>query len=98
MDNETVPAAQFGHALHALSVNLLIRNVLTDVFAMQSRRISKDFAILLHAGQPFQLHADHTHHSHPLPSDSTPRGAGSRSSLWPEAGHRSAHNNRPCFR
>ena len=85
MEYETVPAAEFGHSLRAISVNLLVRDVLaevaflTHVFAMDAHRVSRDFAILLHAGQPFQLHADHTYHAHPLLSllpESGPRGAG----------------------
>ena len=85
MDYETVPAAEFGHALRAISVNLLVRDVraevafLTQVFAMQAHRVSADFAIVLHAGQPFQLHADHTYGAHPLLSllpEAGPRGAG----------------------
>lgn len=85
MDYETVPAPDFGHALRAISVNLLVRDVLaevaflTQVFGLQTHRASRDFAILLHAGQPFQLHADHTYGAHPLlslvPADA-PRGAG----------------------
>lgn len=85
MNYETVPAETFGHALKAISVNLLVRDVLaevaflTHVFVMQAHRVSSDFAIVLHAGQPFQLHADHTYHAHPLLSllpDDAPRGAG----------------------
>lgn len=85
MDYETVPAPEFGHALRAISVNLLVRDVpahvafLTQVFGMQAHRTSRDFAIVLHAGQPFQLHADHTYGAHPLLSllpESGPRGAG----------------------
>jgi hypothetical protein len=84
MDYDTVPAAAFGHALRAISVNLLVADVarqvafLRDVFDMAAHRASADFAIMLHAGQPFQLHADHTYHSHPLLS------------LLPEAGARGA--------
>jgi hypothetical protein len=85
MDYETVPAEVFGHSLRAVSVNLLVRDVLaevaflTHVFGMTAHRVSKDFAIVLHAGQPFQLHADHTYSAHPLLSllpESAPRGAG----------------------
>lgn len=85
MDYETVTAADFGHSLRAISVNLLVRDVLTEVqfleavFGMQPRQVSKDFAIMLHAGQPFQLHADHTYGAHPLLSllpESGPRGGG----------------------
>ena len=72
MDYETVAATAFGHALRAISVNLLVRDVmqevafLRDVLGLTAHRVSADFAIMLHAGQPFQLHADHTYHSHPL--------------------------------
>lgn len=84
MDFDTVPAATFGHALRGLTINLLLRDVLrevaflTEVFGMQARRASADFAIMLYDGQPFQLHADHTYGAHPLPS------------LLPEAGARGA--------
>jgi catechol 2,3-dioxygenase-like lactoylglutathione lyase family enzyme len=85
MDYDTIPPPDFGRALRAISVNLLVRDVLaevaflTRVFGLAAHRASPDFAILLHAGQPFQLHADHTYAAHPLlslvPSDA-PRGAG----------------------
>lgn len=84
MDYETVPATEFGHSLRTITVNLLCRDVaaevafLTAVFGMTAHRISRDFAILLHAGQPMQLHSDAAYHSHPLPS------------LLPEAGVRGA--------
>lgn len=85
MDYETASGPAFGHALRAISINLLVRDVpaevafLARVFAMQSHQTSRDYAILLHAGQPFQLHADHTYHSNPLLSllpESARRGAG----------------------
>lgn len=85
MDYETVAPPEFGHALRAISVNLLCRDVeaevafLTAVFGMAAHRISRDFAILLHAGQPLQLHSDRTYANHPLPSllpEAGPRGAG----------------------
>lgn len=85
MDYETVPARDFGHALRMITVNLLCRDVaaevafLTTVFGMQAHRQSLDFAILLHAGQPLQLHSDAAYSSHPLPSllpESGPRGGG----------------------
>lgn len=85
MDYDTVPAAEFGHALRAISVNLLCRDVLAEaaflvaVFGMQAHRTSADFAIVLHAGQPLQLHSDGTYANHPLPGllpESGPRGAG----------------------
>jgi hypothetical protein len=85
MEYDTVSAAGFGHSLRAISVNLLVRDVLVEVaflqavFDMQPRRVSRDFAIMLHAGQPFQLHADHTYSAHPLLAllpEAGPRGAG----------------------
>lgn len=85
MDYETTPAQAFGHALRGLSVNLLVRDVadevafLFGVFNLQPHRVSRDFAIMLHAGQPFQLHADHAYGAHPLLSllpEAGPRGVG----------------------
>lgn len=85
MDYETLPAPDFGHSLRAVTVNLLVRDVaaeiafLTAVFGLTAHRASRDFAILLHAGQPIQLHADHTYAAHPLLSllpETPPRGAG----------------------
>jgi len=85
MDYETVQAQEFGHALRAITVNLLCRDVsaevafLVAVFGMQAHQVSRDFAILLHAGQPLQLHSDAAYASHPLPAilpESGPRGAG----------------------
>jgi predicted enzyme related to lactoylglutathione lyase len=85
MDYETVSAPDFGHALKTITINLLCRDVgvevafLTAVFGMTAHRQSRDFAILLHAGQPLQLHSDGAYQSHPLPSllpESGPRGAG----------------------
>lgn len=85
MDYETVPARDFGHALRGLSVNLLVRDVraeaafLLAVFGMEAHRVSADFAILTHAGQPFQLHSDASFGRHPLSAllpEAGPRGAG----------------------
>lgn len=85
MEYETVPARDFGHALRMISVNLLCRDVpaevafLTTVFGMTAHRVSREFAILLHADQPLQLHSDTAYASHPLPSllpEAGPRGAG----------------------
>ena len=85
MDYETAPANAFGHSLRMITVNLLCRDVgaevafLTAVFGMTAYRVSRDFAILLHAGQPLQLHSDAAYHSHPLPSllpETGVRGAG----------------------
>jgi hypothetical protein len=85
MDYETVAAQDFGHSLTCISLNLLCRDVLaevaflTKVFGMKAHRSSADFAILLHASQPLQLHSDATFASHPLLAllpESGPRGGG----------------------
>jgi catechol 2,3-dioxygenase-like lactoylglutathione lyase family enzyme len=85
MDYETVDPPVFGHALRAVTVNLLCRDVaaevqfLTRTFGMAAHRVSADFAILVHAGQPIQLHSDQTYAAHPLPSllpEAGPRGGG----------------------
>jgi len=84
MNYETVSPAAFGAALTGLGLNLLVRDVeaearfLTEAFGMAAHRVSRDFAIMAYGGQVFQLHADHTYHSHPLPG------------LLPEAGARGA--------
>ena len=52
---------------------------LADVFGMEAHRLSADFAIMSYHGELFQLHADATYHSHPLPGllpEAGPRGAG----------------------
>lgn len=85
MDYDTVAAQAFGQSLTGISVNLLCRDVLgevaflTGVFGLKAYRVSKDFAILVHAGVPLQLHADGTFAGHPLHAllpESGPRGAG----------------------
>jgi hypothetical protein len=74
MDYENVDAVEFGRSLRGIGLNLLVRDVtglcqfLADVFSMQVLRQSADFAIVRYQEQVFQLHADHTYHSHPLPS------------------------------
>lgn len=85
IDLETISAADFGRSLRGLGINLLVRDVLstqqflTAVFGMRSARVSADFAMMLYGEQLFQLHADSTYHSHPLPSllpENGARGAG----------------------
>jgi catechol 2,3-dioxygenase-like lactoylglutathione lyase family enzyme len=84
MDYDTVSGPELGHALRAISVNLLCRDValevafLTAVFGMTAHQAGRDFAILLHAGQPLQLHSDGAFSGHPLLG------------LLPEAGARGA--------
>lgn len=85
MDFETISAADFGRSLEGLGLNLLTRDVrglagfLADVFKMKAHRLSDDFAIITYGKTVFQLHGDHTYHSHPLPSllpEIGPRGGG----------------------
>ena len=85
MDYDTLPAPALGHALRAVTVNLLVRDVadqvafLTACFGMTAPQASADFALMLHAGQPIQLHADATYAAHPLHAllpETPPRGAG----------------------
>ncbi len=85
MDYETIPAAEFGHSLTAITVNLLCRDVgrevafVVQVFGMTAHQTSADFALVLHGGQPLQLHSDAAYRNHPLPSllpESGPRGGG----------------------
>ena len=57
----TVPAPKLKHALRALLIKLLYRDVTREVefpvavFDLQARQVSRDFAIFLHAGQRLQL-------------------------------------------
>jgi catechol 2,3-dioxygenase-like lactoylglutathione lyase family enzyme len=85
MDYDTVAPPVFGHALRSVSVNLLCRDVLREaeflvrVFGLDMHRASADFAILVHAGQPIQLHSDATFARHPLHAllpEAGPRGTG----------------------
>lgn len=84
MDYDKVSGPELGHALRAISVNLLCRDVmaevafLTKVFGMTAHQAGRDFAILLHACQPLQLHSGGAFTGHPLIS------------LLPEAGARGA--------
>lgn len=85
MDYDSLPAPEMGHALRAMTVNLLVRDVADQVaflsacFGMTAHQASADFALMLHAGQPVQLHADHSYAAHPLHAllpETPPRGAG----------------------
>lgn len=91
MDFETVSAEDFGASLKGLGLNLLVRDVqrsvrfLEEVFDVAAHRVSADFAIMVYAGQVFQLHSDGTYHSHPLPSllpEAGARGAGAEIRLY----------------
>lgn len=85
MDYETAPADAFARSLQGISLNLLVRDLraeaafLADVFGMAVHRLSDDFAILIHAGQPLQLHSDAAFANHPLSAllpEAGPRGTG----------------------
>lgn len=85
MDYDSLPAPEMGHALRAVTVNLLVRDVADQVaflsacFGMTAHQASADFALMLHAGQPVQLHADHSYAAHPLHAllpETPPRGVG----------------------
>ena len=77
-------AVEFGSALRNFGLNLLVRDVaatvlfLKQVLHMKTHRSDHDFAVVESRGTYFQLHADHTYHSNPLPS------------LIPQAGNRGA--------
>ena len=85
MDYDSLPAPEMGHALRAVTVNLLVRDVADQVdflsacFGMTAHQARADYALMLHAGQPVQLHADHSYAAHPLHAllpETPPRGAG----------------------
>ena len=67
-------AVEFGSALRNFGLNLLVRDVaatvlfLKQVLHMKIHRSDHDFAVVESRGTYFQLHADHTYHSNPLPS------------------------------
>ena len=87
MDNnlDTISAEDFGRSLGGFGINLVVSDVnrscefLHSVFDFSIPRQSQDFAILLHRGVTYQLHADHTYSTNPLLSllpDNGPRGGG----------------------
>lgn len=85
MDFETVSAETFGASLTGIGLNLLVRDVFSEiafletVFDMNSFQVTEDFAIVRYCDQVFQLHADATYGSNPLLGllpENPPRGAG----------------------
>lgn len=91
MDYETIGAEEFGASLRGLGLNILVRDVarevafLTQVFSMKVYQPTTDFAIITYGTQVFQLHADGTYHSNPLPSllpEAGARGAGAEFRLY----------------
>jgi uncharacterized glyoxalase superfamily protein PhnB len=67
-----MPADDYGRAMPAFSVNLLVRDVqlsvpfYRDILGATVRYADTDFAALNLAGAEFMLHADHTYDHHPL--------------------------------
>jgi len=67
-------AAEFGIKLRGFGINLIVKDVLAsvnflrDVLQMKVHRDNQDFAVVQSGRTYFQLHADHTYHSNPLPS------------------------------
>ena len=91
MDFETVTPEDFGRALKAIGLNILVRDVkrlaafLEHVFDMKAHRMTADFAIMTYHGEVFQLHSDGTYASHPLPGllpEAGARGAGAEFRLY----------------
>lgn len=84
MNYETISADQFGRSLTGVGINILVKDVqrtvnfLQHVFALRCHQVTADFAIMSHGTNVFQLHADHTYHSHPMINllpDNPPRGS-----------------------
>ncbi len=85
MDYETVDADSFGRSLRGIGVNILVRDVrsqvsfLQEVFQLEAHQVTDDFAIVTYGDQVFQVHSDATYHSNPLLAllpELPPRGAG----------------------
>ncbi len=84
-------ADEFGRALRDFGLNILVSDVantvlfLEQVLQMKTHRSNRDFAVMESHRTYFQLHADHTYHSNPLPSLLTQtgnRGAGRELRLY----------------
>ena len=78
-------AEEMGHRLRGFGINLLVTEVsrtvifMRDVLGFTVRRESVDYAVLSYRGRLYQLHADATYSSHPLPAflpEAGLRGAG----------------------
>jgi uncharacterized glyoxalase superfamily protein PhnB len=102
---DTISAGAFGRDLRGIGVNLLVRDVrsqvafLGRVFDMTSHQVSADFAIMVYGRDVFQLHSDATYHSNPLLGllpETPPRGAGIELRLYdsdPELACQRAHES-----
>ena len=85
MDYNKTDADSFGRSLRGLGLNLLVRDVesqvafLSAVFGMDAFQPTADFAIMTYGDQVFQLHSDGTYHANPLLGvlpENPPRGGG----------------------
>lgn len=90
-DLSDISAAEMGRRLDGFGVNLLVREAprtvefLRDVLRFDVLRASEDYAVLAWRGRLFQLHADATYASHPLPAHLPAaglRGAGAELRLY----------------
>jgi len=67
-------ADEFGRKLNGFGINLLVSDVLAsvnfprEVLQMKVHHDNQDFKMVQSGRTYFQLHADHTYHSNPLPS------------------------------
>ena len=67
-------AEEFGKKLRGFGINLIVKDILAsvnflrDVLQMKVHRANQDFAVVQSGRTYFQLHADHTYHSNPIPS------------------------------
>jgi catechol 2,3-dioxygenase-like lactoylglutathione lyase family enzyme len=67
-----MPAPTYGRSLHGLSLNLLVRDIVTalpfhrEVLGAEVVYSDPDFAVLRHGEAEWMLHADHTYLEHPL--------------------------------
>ena len=75
-------AVEFGRALDDFGINILVSDVASTVLFLEqvqqikTHRYNSDFAVLEYHQTYFQLHADHTYHSNPLPSLLSQAGKG----------------------
>ncbi|KIN65617.1 Glyoxalase/bleomycin resistance protein/dioxygenase [Sulfitobacter noctilucae] len=85
MDYDSIGAEDFGASLRGIGLNLLVRDVgtqvvmLETVFDMKASQPTQDFAIMQYGDQVFQVHSDGTYHSNPLMAllpETPPRGTG----------------------
>ena len=70
--NPWMPAADYGRSLHALTVNLLVKDIAAaldfqrEVLGARVVYADPDFAVIAGYGAEWMLHADHTYDRHPL--------------------------------